>query len=29
VDAYPYAPALAVIGVGAGLLTGIKSVANK
>jgi protein involved in temperature-dependent protein secretion len=28
-DAYPYAPALLVIGVGAGLLTGIKSLANK
>ncbi len=28
-DAYPYAPALLVIGIGAGLLTGIKSLANK
>ena len=28
-EAYPYAPALAVIGVGAGLLSGIKAVANK
>jgi hypothetical protein len=28
-EAYPYAPALLVIGIGAGLLTGIKSIANK
>jgi type II secretory pathway pseudopilin PulG len=28
-DAYPYVPALVVIGVGAGLLSGIKAIANK
>jgi hypothetical protein len=29
VEAYPYAPTLLVIGIAAGLLTGIKAVANK
>jgi len=28
-ETYPYAPALLVIGIGAGLLAGIKSIANK
>jgi hypothetical protein len=28
-EAYPYAPALLVIGIGAGILTGIKGIANK
>ena len=28
-EKYPYAPALAVVGVGAGILSGIKSLANK